>query len=985
MLQGLPMLPPGQWYQVSDPDLGRLSAVLDLEQMHHGRAVSKIEGPAGRSRGLFRSAARLSITHPPHERPQSGPTTTPKPSPFIDGVHDPQAIVDSGLERSLDRRQLPARDRDDSLLIPPQSARMATQGLNVIALVSGGKDSFFSILHCQANGHRIVALANLYPPDTQTSATQTASVVSGPRPPGSGHDHRHDPASGPLADDQEDTDLDSFMYQTVGHQVIPLYAAATGLPLFRQPIVGTTVQSGISYRDPRQPSPSSSVSINQAVVGTPDSVAGSQSGLRANDDLDLDDQDETESLVPLLRAVMVAHPEANALCTGAILSTYQRTRIESVALRLGLVPLAYLWQYPVLPNLEPPAPSSAPADPPSTISGGHRGGSNDDSDDAQLLRDMGAVGLEARIVKVASAGLEEDFLWDNVASEQSITRVKRALRRFGGGGRGSVLGEGGEFETLVVDGPPALFKGRIVVGDADRRVVREGGGSTWLSIRQAHVETKTLPVEDAENSVGVRTPGLLDARFQRVSQKLQTDGEPKHGSEGSVIPRISCLDFVQSSATLQRDFTGLGEGSSVEQQTARLVKEIQSLVEPRLIVNTVIVLRQMSDFPIVNKVYGALFTEPNPPSRVTISCGTLLPTGSKIAIYVTFQPGLTSLTRQGLHVQSRSYWAPANIGPYSQAIVFPQGAQDNDPIRVDRHDTPKLVTIAGQIPLIPASMDLPKSTESTSLQITLALQHLWRVGLEMQALWWTSAVAYFPRTPTEHDMKQKADLAARAWQAAHLWSLENRNEDDDESGPDLWDRKYNPQYMSLTGTDESAAVPMLPAWDALNGFDEDVDDIVESQRPLPYVFSAEVEELPRAAGVEWHAHRGLVKVSPGSVYVVSRRQNLESLAAKLELQHTFVNSADEVYIHTIAAVSLNEAIPAADLARVGEAANTEIRESLKTMMNTEPIAQLEMVPYLTSEGCQGDYTLPLLVERPGAAVAFGDGVSITPLQEELEN
>jgi hypothetical protein len=56
--------------------------------------------------------------------------------------------------------------------------------LNVIALVSGGKDSFFSILHCLANGHRLVALANLHPPEGG------------------------------------DEDINSFMYQTVGASLI---------------------------------------------------------------------------------------------------------------------------------------------------------------------------------------------------------------------------------------------------------------------------------------------------------------------------------------------------------------------------------------------------------------------------------------------------------------------------------------------------------------------------------------------------------------------------------------------------------------------------------------------------------------------------------------------------------------------------------------------------------------------------------------------
>lgn len=152
-------------------------------------------------------------------------------------------------------------------------------GLKVIALISGGKDSFFSMLHCTSQGHEIVALANLHP-----------------------------------AGDENDTD--SFMYQTVGHNVIPLYAEAFELPLHRAPILG---KNAVKLRD---------YAVQVVADGN--------------------DVDETESLMPLLKKVMLRHPEANAVSTGAILSSYQRTRVESVALRLGLTPLAYLWQYPYL-------------------------------------------------------------------------------------------------------------------------------------------------------------------------------------------------------------------------------------------------------------------------------------------------------------------------------------------------------------------------------------------------------------------------------------------------------------------------------------------------------------------------------------------------------------------------------------------------------------------------------------------------------------
>lgn len=41
-----------------------------------------------------------------------------------------------------------------------------------------------------------------------------------------------------------------------------------------------------------------------------------------------------------------------AVASGAIASDYQRTRVERVCARLGLVSLAYLWQQPQVPLLQ---------------------------------------------------------------------------------------------------------------------------------------------------------------------------------------------------------------------------------------------------------------------------------------------------------------------------------------------------------------------------------------------------------------------------------------------------------------------------------------------------------------------------------------------------------------------------------------------------------------------------------------------------------
>lgn len=82
------------------------------------------------------------------------------------------------------------------------------------------------------------------------------------------------------------------MYQTVGHDVIHLYKDCLDVPLYRQEIKGKPVEQGSYY-------------VKTA-------------------------QDETEDLFDLLSAVKAAHPDLEAVSVGAILSNYQRIRVENV-------------------------------------------------------------------------------------------------------------------------------------------------------------------------------------------------------------------------------------------------------------------------------------------------------------------------------------------------------------------------------------------------------------------------------------------------------------------------------------------------------------------------------------------------------------------------------------------------------------------------------------------------------------------------------
>ncbi|ESN98574.1 hypothetical protein HELRODRAFT_192994 [Helobdella robusta] len=139
--------------------------------------------------------------------------------------------------------------------------------MKVLGLISGGKDSCFNMMKCVELGHEIVALANLYPPNSG--------------------------------------ELDSYMYQSVGHEIIDLYSKAMQLPLFRRPILGKSQLITAEYKE------------------TID--------------------DEVEDLYMLLKEVMESI-EIEAVSVGAILSEYQNCRVEHVCRRLNLKPLCLLWQ-----------------------------------------------------------------------------------------------------------------------------------------------------------------------------------------------------------------------------------------------------------------------------------------------------------------------------------------------------------------------------------------------------------------------------------------------------------------------------------------------------------------------------------------------------------------------------------------------------------------------------------------------------------------
>jgi diphthine-ammonia ligase len=220
-----------------------------------------------------------------------------------------------------------------------------------------------------------------------------------------------------------------------------------------------------------------------------------------------------------------------------------------------------------------------------------------------------------------------------------------------------------------------------------------------------------------------------------------------------------------------------------------------------------------------------------------------MPKDTNIIIHLKIdQRAPLATLRKALHVQSRSYWAPANIGPYSQATSMPIES-NHEPLAL-------AMSIAGQIPLIPSSMDLPSGNEAFELQTVLALQHLWRIGEEVEVRWWTSAVAYLPRGTAE-EVSRRAAIAGRAWREIHTRALDDADPAD-EPGRDLWEEKHYAGKEQL-GADEPRRV--LPDWTAVRA------DVDAAETDFPPFFAVEIEALPRSSLVEWHAHLGVVNAS----------------------------------------------------------------------------------------------------------------------------
>ena len=218
--------------------------------------------------------------------------------------------------------------------------------MKFVGVISGGKDSILAIHLCVEQGHELVGLANLYPPDKAS-------------------------------------ELDSYMYQCAGTEVIDAIGEAFELPLIRRPMNGQPIAIHSNSYSPTE-------------------------------------GDEVEDLFLLLEECKERFPDMSGISTGAVFSNYQKQRVENCCDRLGLVSLAPLWEMP----------------------------------QDQVLNQVEERGISAVLVKTAFVGLDETHVGKTTRELRPIFRKLAKELGF------NECGEGGEFESIVLDCP--MFKHKRV-------------------------------------------------------------------------------------------------------------------------------------------------------------------------------------------------------------------------------------------------------------------------------------------------------------------------------------------------------------------------------------------------------------------------------------------------------------------------------------------------------------------------------------------
>jgi len=147
---------------------------------------------------------------------------------------------------------------------------------------------------------------------------------------------------------------------------------------------------------------------------------------------------EVEDLKEVLKIL-----DIDTVVCGGIFSNYQKTRFEKVSKELGLKLLTPFWH----------------------------------ADPEQFLKETIDLGFDVRIVGVYAAGFDKSWLGKKL-DKKTVNDLISLKKKYGV----SMVGEGGEYETLVVDGP--IFKKKIKIIDSEK-IWDKKTQSGYLKIKKA--------------------------------------------------------------------------------------------------------------------------------------------------------------------------------------------------------------------------------------------------------------------------------------------------------------------------------------------------------------------------------------------------------------------------------------------------------------------------------------------------------------------
>lgn len=156
-----------------------------------------------------------------------------------------------------------------------------------------------------------------------------------------------------------------------------------------------------------------------------------------------------EELLELKEAISeaVQKYKIEGIVTGALFSNYQRKRIEKICDELGIKSFSPLWHM-------------------------------DQQKEVKLLINKG---FKFTIIKIAAEGLSTSWLGDLI-TENHLERLKQLNKKIGF----NIAGEGGEYESLVLDAP--FFKKEIVIKKS--KIEQESGIEATLIVKDASLLEK---------------------------------------------------------------------------------------------------------------------------------------------------------------------------------------------------------------------------------------------------------------------------------------------------------------------------------------------------------------------------------------------------------------------------------------------------------------------------------------------------------------